>query len=743
VTLYPAQSTFVRGEISPRLHSRASLDLYQASLAKCRNFVTLPHGGIRKRGGSYFVAPVKFETLTTRLIEFKFSEDQAYALEIGQQYCRVYAYGSLVTEFTTPWPHTHVMDLQYVQSADVMWLTHPLWPPYKITRRGATSWTTEPVMFVDGPFGQQNLDEARTVYATGTTQGIELVANTPTFSAADPGRIFRLEMESYRNIKPWEPQGLLAAQGVNPFGLRCRYDGNVYRCTTNFPNTAENGWRFGSTPPTHTKGAEPDGYVGPDASIDAAVGVEWTYEHSGYGLAIITGFVNAQRVTANALNFFPQETVGSANAGYRWSFGAFSPNNYPVAVTLFEERLVFASKLSVYASKTGDFSSFEVGEKDDDALEFLLAANEANDIVWLADADGFLAIGTIGGVRALSGSGVDEALTPSSFKNRSSSTQRCARKRPLNTGQAFLYVANGNRGVSEMTANQSGRFESADATQISEHITKQGGGIVSAAYAEYPDPMGWFALGSGEMMGFTYQAAQDVRGFHRQSLGGDGKILDVCVTPGRTGIDDVWMIVRRQIGAQTRTYIEMLQSPAEYGDPADDFFVDCGLSYNGAAVQTVSGLSHLEGQAVDVLADNIKLSGLKVQGGQVALPLGKAASKIHVGLPFKAEADTLELDVGAKDGSLVGRQKRVSEVILSLMETDITGLQIASLVKGRWEQVKLPSIATGADKAPRFTGNVRVLIDDSWEGQGRIQIRHSGPTACTIRSMTPAFDATP
>ncbi|TIM69514.1 MAG: hypothetical protein E5Y58_16410, partial [Mesorhizobium sp.] len=71
----------------------------------------------------------------------------------------------------------------------------------------------------------------------------------------------------------------------------------------------------------------------------------------------------------------------------------------------------------VYASATGDFENFATGEKDD-ALEFVQAGGgQANDITWIAESDGALIIGTLGGIRALSGSGIDEALTPSSFKN--------------------------------------------------------------------------------------------------------------------------------------------------------------------------------------------------------------------------------------------------------------------------------------------------------------------------------------
>jgi hypothetical protein len=106
-------------------------------------------------------------------------------------------------------------------------------------------------------------------------------------------------------------------------------------------------------------------------------------------------------------------------------------------------------------------------------------------------------------------------------------------------------------------------------------------------------------------------------------------------------------------------------------------------------------------------------------------------------------ADTLELDVGGKDGSLMGRRKKVSAVILSLLETDTTGLQIQSLQRGRWESVRIPSIVAPDGMATLFTGKVTVPIEDSWEGQGRFRLRHTNPTPCTVRGATPIFDSEP
>lgn len=745
MSLYPLQSSMTRGEISPRLHARSSLDLYQSSLAKCENFITLPHGGIRKRGGTMFVGATKSATLDTRLIEFKYSEDQAYCLEFGALYVRVYAYGQYITEFESPW-HTADLDgLQYVQSASTMWVVHQNYKPHKIQRIANATWTVTPVVFSDGPFGGVNFDETQTVYASAATGTITLTASAPIFSADDVGRLFRLEMESYRTITPWEPNGVIAESGgINPTQF-CRYDGNVYKIIT--PLTES--WRFGATPPTHTKGIEQDGPIANDASYGDMVGIELQYIHSGFGVARITSYTNANSVQATVVSRFPTELVGVANAAYQWSFGAFNIGDFPVAVTLFEERLCFASQLSVYCSKTGDFNSFKTGEKDDDALEFLLAGNEANDIVWLADADGSLAIGTIGGVRVLSGSGIDEALTPSSFKNRASATQRCASMQPINTGQAFLYIASGARSISEMVLGEGNRFQSTDASQISEHIAKQGSGITSIAYQEYPDSMSWSSLANGEAMGFTYQRDQEVRGFHRHRLGGRtaarvyGLITSIAVTPGRNGTDDIWMIVKRRINDQLVQYIEMMQPAFEYGDVEDVFAVDCGLTYEGTPRTNVSGLEHLEGQTVSVLADGRRYDGRTVVDGRLSQALPQVAGKITIGLPFVSTADTLELDAGGRDGSLIGRRKRVQSVILSLLETDIAGLEVSSIIKGRWEKAKLPSIAIDDGTMKLYTGNISIPVDDSFEGQARVSIRHSGPGPCTIRALVPAFDSEP
>ncbi|WP_341896452.1 hypothetical protein [Sphingobium sp. YR657] len=91
-----AQPSFSKGEIAPDLYGRFDVDAYAQSLRKARNVVILKYGGVTKRPGTRLVAEVYDASQPVRLVPFKFSIEQAYALELGQGYMRVAAAGGLV-----------------------------------------------------------------------------------------------------------------------------------------------------------------------------------------------------------------------------------------------------------------------------------------------------------------------------------------------------------------------------------------------------------------------------------------------------------------------------------------------------------------------------------------------------------------------------------------------------------------------------------------------------------------------
>ena len=85
---------------------------YANGCAKLENFIPLVQGGARKRSGTRFVSEVKTSANVTRLIPFEFGTTQAYIIEFGNLYMRVYKDGGAVLagagpavfEIVTPYP---------------------------------------------------------------------------------------------------------------------------------------------------------------------------------------------------------------------------------------------------------------------------------------------------------------------------------------------------------------------------------------------------------------------------------------------------------------------------------------------------------------------------------------------------------------------------------------------------------------------------------------------------------------
>ena len=86
----PSFSSFVAGEISPRLEGRTNLEKYRNGLSELTNMVVMPHGGVTRRPGTEYLGEVKDSSVKTRLIPFQFKTSDTYILEFGDQVMRVY-----------------------------------------------------------------------------------------------------------------------------------------------------------------------------------------------------------------------------------------------------------------------------------------------------------------------------------------------------------------------------------------------------------------------------------------------------------------------------------------------------------------------------------------------------------------------------------------------------------------------------------------------------------------------------
>lgn len=202
----PGFTNFTRGILSPLALARTDYQGYFDGASELTNFFVRVQGPITRRPGFVYVATSGTTTLPIRLIPFEFSTEQAYVLEFGEEYMRVFRDKSIVIDsgtslpytITTPYLSSELAELKYTQSADTVYLTHPDHPPYKLTRTGHTAWTLSGVSTEYGPAMDIIPDIAgTTLTSSGVGVGLRAItapAGTTVFYPGHVGSVWRWDM---------------------------------------------------------------------------------------------------------------------------------------------------------------------------------------------------------------------------------------------------------------------------------------------------------------------------------------------------------------------------------------------------------------------------------------------------------------------------------------------------------------------------------------------------------------------
>ena len=139
MNIYLIQPSFAAGEISPYVANRVDLDKYKSALLTAKNLVIRPFGGCYRRQGSEFIGKVKYDDKPTAIVAFNAGIDDAYLLEVGYQYIRIWEDGKYTeTELSTP--YDNVDNLRFTQSADTMFICSGDYP-IQCLQRTAIGWT--------------------------------------------------------------------------------------------------------------------------------------------------------------------------------------------------------------------------------------------------------------------------------------------------------------------------------------------------------------------------------------------------------------------------------------------------------------------------------------------------------------------------------------------------------------------------------------------------------------------------
>ena len=697
------KQAFSGGEISPEMFGRIDDSKYQQGAATMRNFIAKPQGPAENRPGFAFVKEVKDSTKKVRLMSFTFSTVQTMVIEMGNQYFRFHTQGATLNysngaawnggtsyaigdialyngvnyyaktahsnsqppnatnwyalpadmtyEIPSPYLEAELFDIHYVQSADVMTIVHPSHAPRELRRLGATKWELKTINF-GSPIASPTIASVVAYIPSSSS------TNTDTYEAHE-----YVVTAIGSNLIDESAQS--SSQSVN---------NNIF--VTGAKNTIT--WN----------------------SVAGAARYRVYKEQAGvYGFLGET--TNTSIVDANIAPDFSRTPPVYDNPFP-------SSNNFPGAVSYFEQRRVFAGTnndpQTIYMTKSGTESnmSFGIPIRDDDRIKFRVAAREANTIRHIVPLTQLLLL--TGSAEWRIASVNSDAITPTSISVKPQSYVGANNAQPVIVNNSMVYAAARGGHVRELGYNwQANGFITGDLSLRAPHLFDNLT-IIDMALAKAPLPIVWMTSSNGKLLGFTYVPEQQVGAWHQHDT--DGTFESVAsVSEGND--DVVYCVIKRTINGATKKYIERMGTRL-YETQRDSFFVDAGATYNGINTNTgrnvtiSGGTNYTRGESVTITANYNLFNAppsLDDVGDAIVLVDGTNYYRCNITATSSATVATVKLDV---------------DLPVNLRNTAITTYEVArNVISGiTWLEGKTVSIlADGAVHPQKVVSSGSITLD--------------------------------
>jgi len=752
------QNNFNGGEVSPLVYGRPDLDKYGTGLKTCLNFIPLLQGPAERRPGTKHIVEVSDSSKATRLVRFEFSTEQAYILEFGDLYVRfikdrgqIESGGSPV-ELVTTYAEADLFELQFSQSADVLYVTHPDYPPRKIERASDTSWSITDITFIDGPYFNINT-ETTTLGLSGTSGSVTVTASAVTginndtgFQTTDVGRLIRWEDAAgnwtYLTITAHTSTTVVTAtiDGPNASATTATTEWRlgIWSETTGYPATStfhQNRLCFAGATDTPQRAdlsvtgdfenfapTDPDGTVTDDKgatttlSADTVNAIRWMADDEK---GLVVGTVggewvirpddNGGRLTPNNIQATRSSAFGSANlrparVGRALVFVQNSLRKIRELAYVFEDDGFRAPDMTLIAehiTRTGVVQMAYQGEPQS--------------IVWICLTDGTLV-----------GMTYDRDQKILGFHRHVVGGYSDA----YNTTQAKV----------ESVAVIPNAEGTADELYLIVNRYINGG---TKRYIEYMKPF-WDDTNNQEDAffvdsGLTLDSPSTITGITQANPGvvtsashpfSDGAIIRIT---GVTGMTEVNGKVYKVANKTTNTF--------ELNDRDDNNINTTNFTayQTGGEVRervtSISGLSHLEGQTVSICSEGAAGGTATVSSGAITVT---ETSKAHVGLAYNSDLQTLRYEVGAANGTAQGKLQRIHRLIIRFYQT------LGGKVGQTFSDLNPLVFRKGGDSmdtaVPLFDGDVEVEWDAEYSSEALICVRQDQPLPMTVEAFMPQLD---
>ncbi len=424
----------------------------------------------------------------------------------------------------------------------------------------------------------------------------------------------------------------------------------------------------------------------------------------------ITDYDSATVVTVDVIEDLPNTDVT-----IDWFEQAFSPvRGYPATVAFHQDRLVIGGSRDLpnrlWFSKSGDLFNFDLGEGlDDEGIEFAILSDQVNAIRGIFSGR-HLQVFTSGAEWQVTG----DPLTPASVQIRRQTRNGSVVDRyipPTNVDGATLFVARNKQEVQEfLFTDLEQAYQSRDLALLSRHI------INDPVDMDYDSGRRLLFLvrGDGQFAAFTVFRAEAVAAWTLHNT--DGNVKSVAVVG-----EDIYMLVERD----GDYLVEQLD---------DALNLDSALTGEVMTPATVwSGLDHLEGETVSIVADGEVKADQTVTSG--AITLSEAATTIEVGLPYTHIVEPLPPSELGNAGA--GRRIRLIEGLFRVQDTQALKLDVGRGLSdialrqiGEDEILDTPPPLVSSDISVRALGWQNDRTQPLW------RIEQDVPLAFTLLSVT-------
>jgi len=755
--VHTIQPSFSGGELAPSLHARVDLAKYATGLKTCRNFFVQAHGGVANRPGTKFICETANSAKTTRLIPFEFNTEQTYILEFGHQTMRVIKDGGQVlssgspVSIATPYSDTELADLQFTQSADVMTICHPSHPVKEVKRTSHTAWAITSVSFgtsMSAPGSvsstRQNYDGGNpgtsysyVVTAVKTETGDESVASSATsitnnnlsstitntiswgaVSGADSYNVFKSRGGIYGFIgrsttTSFKDDNIEADANDTPATAR-----TIFNTTDEYPATVayyQQRLVFGQTnnDPQKIFMSQTGNYhnfnisepLRDDDAVTFTIAASQVNEVRHLvplsDMIILTSggewllTANDGVITPSAIQVKPQGYRGSADAPpivigntiiHLQAKGAIIRD---LAFAL-ESDSYTGNDLTVLASHL--FAGKTVRE--------WAYAQAPHSIVWVVLSDGTLA-----------------ALT----YMREHEVWGWSRHDTDGTFESVCTIAEGDEDATYFVVKRT--INGATKRYIERLNTR--------VFTEVADA---FFVDSGLSYDGTHTGSTTMT-LSGGSSWTHSETLTLTASGSTFVSGDVGNTIVLTVGTETlvctiQAYTSATAVSVKAGRDVPTAFRSVAVSSWSKGVDEISGLGHLEGKTVAILADGNVEAQQTVASG--AITISHPATKIHIGLPIQADIQTLNLELGQPTQQ--GKKKSISEVTLRVEESrgGKIGYDADHLTEFKQRAYEPYGTATSLK-----TGDIKVTMPSTWRSEGSIFFRQDDPLPMTLLAVIP------